>query len=133
MTTYAQFVSALAAMNVTGVKRRYDAPPRQISTADLPASYPRLPSGQEGPLTAQGQGGWPHFSAEYVILVEPVGQGQQAVNFASAVALIDNLSAAFRTAALAKGKNTWTIRQAAVAFSETTAFWAIIATVSANG
>jgi hypothetical protein len=133
VTTYTAFVAALAGLTVTGVTSNFTAPPKQINTADLPALYPRLPQGTEGPMTAEGQGGWPQLTAEVVIIIEPVGQNLQPTNFAAAVTLIDALSTALRSTNLAKSKNRWTIRQQIVNYGSETNYWTLIASVSANG
>lgn len=133
MTTYAAYVGALAGLTVTGVKRKFTAPPTRINTADLPATYPRLPQGQEGPMTAEGEGGWPSLTCELVMIVEPLGQNLQPTNFAATLTLIDNLSTALRNTSLAKSKNRWVIRQQAVNFGTETNYWTLVASVTANG
>jgi len=133
ITTYAAFIAALSGLTVTGVTRSYTEPPHQVSTADMPLSYVQLPDVGEGPMTAEGEGGWPRLRAELVILVEPIGQNVNGVNFALCVTLIDNLSTALRGTSLAKTKTRWTIRQESIQQYGDTAYWAIIATVEANG
>lgn len=133
MTTYAAFVASINALTVTGVKRKYTSPPNRLSTADLPAMYPRLPSGAEGPVTADGQGMWPTLTAEIVIVVEPVGQNLQPTNFAAAVTMLDNLSIALRSAQLAKSKTRWTMRQQIVNYGTETNYWTLVASVTASG
>ena len=84
-------------------------------------------------MTAEGQGGWPVLRAELVIIVEPLGQNVNDINFALCVTLIDNLSTALRGASLAKTKTRWTIRQESIQQYGDTAYWALIAAVEANG
>ncbi len=134
MTTYAQFVSALAGLTVTGVKRKFTSTPTQLSTADLPATYPRIPNASEGGLTAEGQGGWPTLTCDLVIVVEPMGQSRPSANFAATVSLIDNLNTALRGASLTKSKHSWTVRREGVNVDGgQTDYWALVATVTGHG
>lgn len=92
MTTYTAFVTALAAMTVTGVTRKYTAPPASLGTADLPASFPMLASGNEVQLVfGNGNvgGGQSNLICDLVFAIEPVGQGTQIQNFTAALTLID--------------------------------------------
>ena len=129
-STLAAYVADLAALTVTGVTRKYGAPPVQINTADLPCMYPRLPQLADNPITACGQGGWPIHTAELVIMVEPLGQNLQPTNFAAVLTLIDNLQAALQADRPTTGKRTWQIRQEIVEHKPDTLHWAIIATVT---
>lgn len=92
MTTYTAFVTALSGLVVTGVTRRYTAPPASVSTADLPAQYPMLPTGDERPLTF-AQGGMPGnvlMRCDLVIAFEPIAQGTHTSNFSGLLTLMDN-------------------------------------------
>lgn len=133
MTTLTQFVTALGNVSVTGVKRAYTAPPRQVYTADCPAQYPRLPRLENGPVVACGDGLWPTLTGEIVICVEPVLQGEQPTNFALVLTLMDALNTALQGATLAKSKHTWTLSQEWIDFGDGTTYWAIIATIAARG
>jgi len=132
ITSFDTFVERLHAMSVTGVTRATRNPPDQLNTTDLPWKFLRLPQGQEGPMTAEGEGGWPTHRAEVVILVEPVLMSTQPANFDLGVDLSDNLSIAFRATPLAQSKNRWTIRLSQVAITDTV-WWALVATVEASG
>lgn len=129
-STIAAYVSALSGLTVTGVTRKYTEPPTQVNTADLPCMYPRIPELSDAPITACGQGGWPTHTAELVILVEPIAQNRQNVNFALVLSLIDALQAALQAAKPTTGKRTWQIRQEIVEHRPDTLHWAIIATVT---
>lgn len=133
MTTYAAFVAALAGLTITGIKRKFPAPPTQLNTADLPAMYPRIPQAQEGGLTAEGQGGWPRIQGELVVILEPIGQSLQRSNFAATVAMIDAINATLRAAQLTKSKHSWTVRREGVNLGGDTDYWALVATVIGNG
>jgi hypothetical protein len=91
-----------------------------------------LPSGDEGPITAQTGGGWPTLRAELVILIEPAMQASNAVNFAAALAMMDNVSAALRGADLASGPTRWTVDTRQL-YAGDVLYWAVIATVTATG
>jgi hypothetical protein len=130
ITTYSSFTTALAALSVTGVERRYTYPPTALSTADLPAQWPGLPSGNEPMLTFQTNGGWPEMTCDLIIAVEPVGQNTQSANYNSMITAIDNLSTALRGASIGRGPLTWNITgNVQIAVAGTT-YWAVIATVT---
>jgi hypothetical protein len=134
VTTYAEFVSGLAGLEIEGVTRQFDYPPPSLNKADLPASFPLLPSGSEGALTFQAHGGWPTFKCELIIAYMPVAQSTQAENFAGAVALMDPVAEALRDAVgtFCKGKVTWDIRQTVVTVAGID-YWAVQATVVGHG
>lgn len=131
-TGYTAFVGALAGLTVSGVTKAYTSPPGQVNTASLPCSFPRLPSGDESPITGQSNGGWPTLRAELVILIEPWAQSTRPVNFAATLTAMDNVSAALRGADLAEGPARWSI-EARLEYVGETPFWAVIATVTATG
>lgn len=136
-TSYTDFVTALSALTVSGVVRQYTEPPRAVSSADLPVSYTRLPSGEEPPLTTGDRaGGWPTLTAELVVLVQAIEQNNQQPNYTDTLNMMDNVSAALRgvtTKVLAMSKPSWQIRIDIVSLNEQTAYWAVIATVTARG
>jgi hypothetical protein len=133
MTTYATFTAAVAALSIAGRKRAYTSPPMQITTADLPASYPRLPSGGLNPdslstCTSSGN----RRVVDLVVVVEPMGQGTQPQNYAATLAIIDAVENALRTASDG-GTITpwleWTLSIAPVVVGDTP-YWAVTATVT---
>lgn len=100
MTTYSAFVTAVSGLSVTGIKRQYDHVPNQVTTADLPASFVRLPSGginYETLSTCSTSGNT--RTCDLVVLVEAAGQGNPSPNYDATIAAIDNLESALRTAA----------------------------------
>jgi len=130
ITTYSSFTSGLAALSVTGVERKYTHPPTALSTADLPAMWPGLPSGDEPHMTFQAGGGWPQLTCDLIIAVEPVGQNTQSVNYSNMITAMDNLSTALRGASIGRSTLTWNITgNVQIAVAGTT-YWAVIATVS---
>ena len=131
-TPYATFTNALYGLTVTGVTRNYLQPPQQVSTADLPILFTRLPSGTEGPIMGVRTGGWPTLRADVVILVEPFHQGQSSTNYALALTLMDNLSAALRAANLGEGPARWNI-ESRLEIIVDTPYWVVVASVESTG
>lgn len=131
-TTYAAFVAALAALSPSGVTRKFSNPPASLGTADLPALWPQLPSGNEPAFTFEGGGGWPVLSCGLVIAVEPVNQNTQPANYAAMVTMMDSLSTALRAADIGRSQITWSIAGNAQVDVAGTTYWAVIATVEAR-
>jgi hypothetical protein len=132
ITTYTEFVAAVAALDIDGVTRAYLQPPGQVSTADLPCSYPSLPTGGENPFTGDAAGGWPALRVDLVVLIESWAQSTRASNYTAAVAMMDAISEALRAAELAKSRPRWTIRTEIVSIGDTP-YWAVTCAVEANG
>ena len=132
ITTYTLFMTDLAALTITGVTRAYTEPPRQINTADLPCSYPSLPTGGENPVTGDVAGGWPTLRADLVIALEPWAQNTKAANFAATNTMMDRTSETLRYADLARSRIRWTIRADVVTIGDTP-YWAVVATVEGQG
>jgi len=136
ITTMRTFVDNLEAVSISGVTRLYSkGPPTQTNTPDLPASFVKLPRSGDGPMVFQNQGGWPTLRATLVIVVEPVAQNLQGVNFDAAVTLIDAIHTGMRAVTcgtLGKAEFTWDIRQGI----ETVAgveYWALFVDVEGRG
>ena len=138
VTTYTQFVSNLATMAVTGIgsDSRLASPPTQINPGDLPISYPQYPRGSvafaDGPMTADGEGGWPTHRCELVIVAVPTRQDNQPANFLLLQTLTDAASTALRTTTLAQSKNIWTIIPD-LRFIGDKEYWTLLITVEASG
>ena len=130
--TYTAFAQALAALTITGVTRAVTEPPRQVSTADLPLQFVRLPTGEESARTRDHPGGWLSITCELVIVLEPVQQGTQPVNYAATLAMMDAVSVALRATDLANSRNRWTIRGDWIYLGGETVYWAVVASVSNN-
>jgi hypothetical protein len=133
ITTYATFTAGLAALSVTGVSRKFSNPPASIGTADLPAMWPGLPRGNEAAMTFDGGGGWPEYTCDLVIAVEPTAQNTQAGNYANMITVLDNLCTALRAAAIGKTKLNWDITANAQVDVAGITYWAVIATVTGHG
>lgn len=134
--TYTAFSNGLADLVVTGVTRRYRHIPGQLNSADLPAQFPRLPEGEEGGLTAEGEGFWPVKTIQLVIAADYVGQSRQPTNHALILTLIDNLNTALRALdennGISQDKLRWAIR-GQIDFIGADEFWCIVCTVRGGG
>jgi len=130
ITSYSTYTVALAALSVTGVTRKFTHPPASLATADLPAMWPGLPSGNEPAFTFQTSGGWPTLICDLTVAVEPVAQSTQSSNYDLMITIIDNLSTALRAASIGRSLLTWIITGNAQVTVAGTTYWAVIATVS---
>lgn len=134
-TTFRSFVDALEDLDITGVVRKHKRgpPAASPSTADTPAQYVRLPSSDEIPIVIGQQGGWPTLRAEFVILVEAVGQATQPRNFDLTVDMMDNLASGLRgETCTTKSHIRWSIRQTIDTVGGQD-YWAIVASVEGSG
>lgn len=84
-------------------------------------------------MTACEGAAWSTFTAELVVVVEPVGQNLQPTNWTAALTMIDAVHTALAGARLALSKTTWTLRQDYEAYGGETVYWCVIATVTASG
>lgn len=136
-TLFATFVNAIADLTITGVATKFTYIPQQLSTAQLPASFVRLPEGSDQPLTLSSadQGGWPRLSCELVVAIEPYGQNRPQQNYAATVALIDAINTTLRsvrTGEIGKSKLSWTIRAEQDYIGEQM-YWFVVTRISGNG
>lgn len=129
--TYTSFVNGLAAIAVAGVTRKYTSPPSQISSADLPAMYPRLPEGNQEIASFGYQAGIFAASCELVVLVKANQQGTAAANFTQCLTLLDALNTAIDSNALTLKVDRWTLRQDGE-FVGDAVYWALVAKVEAS-
>lgn len=138
-TTYEAFLAAVGDLDVVGIESKLDAPPTKLDTAELPASFPAATLGQvlsEGYMTVGTHGGWPHFTASLIVVMEPVGQSTLPENHKAAVAMIDNLTAALRAspvAGIGKSDVSWSVSLSPDFQVGTTAYWAVVATIDGHG
>jgi hypothetical protein len=129
--TYTEYVAILAGLDVAGVVKAYTAPPTQLSTAQLPAQWARLPSGETAIASMGGQMGLPSLTCDLVIAVEVIGQNTQPANYAKTLGLIDALQATLADEALGGVVDSWTLRMDGEAIGDT-AYWVIVATVTGS-
>lgn len=134
--TYTAFSNGVADLTVTGVKRKYRNIPNTLAAADLPAQFVRLPESNEGPLTADGEGGWPNRTVELVIVASPIGLSRQPTNHALVLTLIDALTTTLRAVAatntISQSKLSWEIRGQIDLIGDTE-YWLIVTRVTGNG
>lgn len=134
-TSYTTFCNGLADLVVTGVKRRLRYMPTQINSGDLPLQFVRLPQGNERPLTADGEGGWPAMTCDLVIVAEALQQSNAAEAQALTLTLVDALNTALRAVApntISRTKLRWAVAARQQALGETE-YWTIIASVTGSG
>ena len=129
--TYTEYVAILAGLDVAGVVKTYTAPPTQLSTAQLPAQWARLPSGETAIASMGGQMGLPSLTCDLVIAVEVIGQNTQPANYAKTLGLIDALQATLADEALGGVVDSWTLRLDAEQIGDA-AYWVIVATVTGS-
>jgi len=116
-------------MSVTGVTRAYDYTPDQLSTANMPSLFPRIPSQRNGIVTFTGVSGLDTVTVEMVAIVDATMQSTGEANFGATVALVDNLNAALKTEMAANQQiDGWEMRTDYLDIG-TAVYWAVIATV----
>jgi hypothetical protein len=98
MATFAAFLTAVQGLSVTGIAAasQYDQPPNSLNTADLPVSFPLLPSGGIGEKLVSCWDQNETRTIRFVIVTEPAGQSTQATKYAALAALMDNAGTAFK-------------------------------------
>ncbi len=130
--TYTEFVERMVGVQVVGVQRRFGAPPNQLSSADLPAQWPRLPDGDSEIATFGDEMGLDTLRCDLVVCVEAVGQNTQPINYARCLQLVDGLQAALTTAARTDNViDRWTLRLQAEMVG-TTGYWLLVASVTGS-
>ena len=129
--TYTDYAAMLSGLTITGVTKAYGAPPAQLSTAQLPAQWPRLPSGEMTIASLTGAAGLPSLTCDLVIAVEVIGQNVQPANYAKCLAMIDALQTALTTEALDGVVDSWQMRLDAEQIGDTS-YWVIVATVTGS-
>jgi hypothetical protein len=133
--TIRAFVETLAALQVTGVKRRYKYPPLQLSTADLPASFVRPPNSDYDPMSICDDTA-DNMTCRLVIATEPTGQSTQPANYDLMLTMADNLNAAIKANYTDIGALlTWTIaaQDAEPILIGGSAYWGVTATITKRG
>jgi len=97
MTTYANFISTISGVAITGVTS-IDYHPLSIHTADLPMAFPKLPGGVRNYQTSTTcMGDQKDRTCDLVVVMEPIGQDNQEPNFDATVAMMDVVETALDT------------------------------------
>jgi hypothetical protein len=130
MSTLADFVSTLQALDVSGVKRVFLAPPPSVTTADLPAMFLNGARRRGEPLS-KGVLYWPVAEAELFIVVSPVSQSRPEKTFNQAVVLADALADAIEAASF-QGLARVEVRVATITINEKS-FWGVVSRIEAQG
>lgn len=97
MATNKAFLDAVQGLTPQGVSRIFSEPPRQVSTAELPAAFPLMPSGGIGEKVLSCWASNKTRSIGYIVLIEAVGQGTQPQNYGQLATLMDHLETALDT------------------------------------
>ena len=133
MTTFATFATAVTGLTITGITRQYDYPPTQVTTADLPASFPRLPGGTLNIDTlASCDTSGNARTMQLIILVQAIGQDNSEPNYDDTITLLDAVDGALRTAldsASIMPMLEWTLSSGQVAVGGS-AYWGITAEIT---
>lgn len=134
MGVITDFVTALAAVSVTGVTRDYTYSPASLNGADLPAKFVMPPaSGYEAISTCSTEDDT--ITASLVVAVEAVAQDTQSANYTALLAMADNLNEALKSGrGTLGGLVTWTItsQNAEPVIVAGQAYWGVTATVTAQ-
>jgi hypothetical protein len=132
-TTYTAFVTALEALTVTGVTRKFtQGQPNSLNTADLPAQWVDLPRGESVPATCAGDM-TRTLAADLLVALEPVGQNQRPTNFDATVTMLDSLHTALDAADLGTDATPSWISRLQIVTVNTVDYWAVITEVTALG
>jgi hypothetical protein len=133
--TMTAFVTALAALDVDGIRRAYVYPPLQISTADLPASFIRPPQSTYDPVSICDDTS-DTFVCQFVVAIEPTGQSTQPANYEALITMIDNVNTTLKADWRNLGAMvTWQINaqdREPIILGQTP-YWGVTATVTTRG
>ncbi len=130
--TYANAVAGVSGLTISGVSSvgKLTAPPASVNV--LPCSFPSVPTGGNGPVTVQGEGGWRTWKVDLVVLYEAVGQSTLPANFAGTLALMDAVDNALCGLTQGRAKLMWTIRLDIYPVGNVE-YWAVVASVEGRG
>lgn len=97
MATIASVISSFLDLEITGVKRYYDAPPLSISTAEMPFVFIRNPKVTSGTGLTFGTTlpNYINLSFEYVIYIEQGRQSTQKDKLDLALSFLQRVATAF--------------------------------------
>ena len=127
--TMAGLVDGLTGLSWSGITKVFGEMPQQVTTANIPYMYPRIPASSAAAATFSAAIGLRSATVELVTVVGTPSQGTNAAKFDKMVALIDSMHAVLAANALTLNIDQWTIG------SEYTedGYWLIVATVEASG
>lgn len=130
--TYTAYVNGVAGITIDGVTRQYTSPPATINTADLPASYPRLPGGDNETATLTYGRGLHSAVVELCVVLEPVRQSSNSVNYTAALTMLDAIKTALTSNASTYGIDRWGIQIEIDRIGDVD-YWQIVARVEGSG
>lgn len=131
MGIYSDFVKNVAGTKVSGIRRNFDGAPTQLSTAQLPAMWPRVPTANSANAVLCGGVGLSTIVCELVVAIEPLAQGESIKNFETALTVMDNLHDALAAKIVTYEINRWTLRVNQSLIGDT-AYWVIVASVEGS-
>jgi hypothetical protein len=130
MTTNVQWLDAIQALRPTGVTRFYAQQPRSLTTSDLPAAWPMLPSVSRGePLATCGDGEKVR-TLGYMVAINPINQDIPSENPEAAAPIVDALETAFETLESTMIFIEYEIATSAEIAVAGTAYWGLECTVT---
>lgn len=134
-TPFVTFCGQLATLSVTGVSRTYAYPPPQVSTADMPLLYVRLPQGDAPIISLTGRTGLYTLRCDVVVVMEPLPQNLTTTNYTATLTMMDALVTALDTHRAGASANDWgilsyTIRGEWNTIGESS-YWTVIAEIEA--
>jgi hypothetical protein len=128
MGVYTDFVTNISGLSVTGVSKTFTTQPSRLSTSQLPAMWPRIPSGSAGNVVLCGSVGLTEVVCELLVAIEPVDQSNNDHNFSACLTIMDNLQTALAAQMNTYGIDRWSMRLRQQLIGET-AYWTVTATV----
>jgi len=129
MTTYAAFTAAISGLTISNVTRAYTYAPDSLGTADLPASFIRLPQGRTNlpTLASQCDNTGAVRTCELVVCLEPLNQETSEQNMSDTIAMMDAVETALDTLTVMP-LIEYTLRGDGVAVGGSV-YWAVVAQV----
>lgn len=132
MSTFANLVTLLSGLSVSGVNRVYVYTPPAVA-GDLPALFVGLPTGRGRTSTTRRK--TLDRQIQLVLLLASENEGTEARNYAQGITLMDALAAALLALddnAHWQGIPTFDIRLGGYELSNN-AYWAVICTIQVQG
>ena len=127
--TNTEWITLIQGMTVSGVSLHYDYPPESVDTSGGPIAFPALPVSERGEPVSTCADMSKQRAIDYVVVVSPVGQGDNESNYAQIPALLDALEDAFDNLTTA-GFVEYTIRASGNYSIGGVTHWALIASVT---
>ena len=126
--TIAGLVNGLTGLSWTGITKVFGEMPQQVTTANIPYMYPRIPAASAASATFSAAIGLRSATVELAVVVGTPSQSTNAAKFDKVLALIDNMHDVLAANALALNIDRWTIGSQ---YTED-GYWLIVVTVEAS-